>query len=292
MNLIPQSILNNVVEFFRSRFDSLVNIDQIFPVSGGSINYTFRLKTTKGNFFIKWNDSRLYPLMLEAEAEGLTILRQAKSIEIPEVLLVHTDEKYSFILLEWIESGKRKNNFFEDFGFKLSHLHSHTQENFGLDKNNYIGSLRQNNHFHSSWSDFFILERLEPQLKSAHPVLDSLVLKKFNNLFKKLPELFPGEKPALLHGDLWNGNYLTGKTGEACLIDPAVYYGHREMDIAMTRLFGGFDSDFYESYNTHFPLEKGWQERMDICNLYPLLLHVNLFGSGYTNQVKSILNAF
>jgi fructosamine-3-kinase len=114
-------------------------------------------------------------------------------------------------------------------------------------------------------------------------------LSQFERLYHKLPGLFPKEKPRLVHGDLWSGNYLIDQDSNPVLIDPAAYFGHREVDIAMTRLFGGFDEAFYKSYNEVFPLETGWKDRIDLYNLYPLLIHVNLFGSGYVQQVKRII---
>jgi fructosamine-3-kinase len=107
-----------------------------------------------------------------------------------------------------------------------------------------------------------------------------------------MAELFPVEPPSLLHGDLWSGNFMTDVSGHPCMYDPAVYYGHREMDLAMTKLFGGFPEQFYAVYNECFPLEKGWQERMDLCNLYPLMVHVNLFGGNYRKQVEIIVKRF
>jgi len=163
-----------------------------------------------------------------------------------------------------------------------------------LDHNNYIGSLHQSNQKHDKWVSFFIEERLNPQLKLAYDSgkINSSILEKFEVMFLVLEEIFPVEKPSLLHGDLWSGNLMTDNFGNPCLIDPAVYFGFREMDLAMTTLFGGFDSEFYESYQRINHLETGWQERFDICNLYPLLVHVNLFGEGYLSSVKNILKRF
>ena len=165
---------------------------------------------------------------------------------------------------------------------------------FGLDHDNYIGSLPQSNHQHTSWVEFFIEERLEKQIALAKNsgALNNSTIQQFNNLFKRLKEIIPEEKPSLLHGDLWNGNYMLAADGCACLIDAAVYYDHREMDLAMTRLFGGFPEEFYESYHETFPLSSGFEERVDIHNLYPLLVHVNLFGGSYISQVKSVLSRF
>jgi fructosamine-3-kinase len=155
-----------------------------------------------------------------------------------------------------------------------------------------MGSLPQSNKKHSDWISFFVEERLEKQVSLAHEYLSSSNFSAFNRLYKRLGELIPPEPPALLHGDLWGGNYMVSSDGKACLIDPAVYYGHREIDIAMTTLFEGFDGDFYASYHEEYPLEKGWRDRLDIFNLYPLLIHLNLFGSGYLGSIERILKRF
>lgn len=117
-------------------------------------------------------------------------------------------------------------------------------------------------------------------------------LSRLELLYKRLPDLYPEEPPSLLHGDLWSGNFLSAHDGTPCLVDPAVYYGHRETDIAMTRLFGGFSQAFYEAYNHHFPLEPGWESRISLNQLYPLLVHVNLFGEGYMGQVRQVLKQY
>jgi fructosamine-3-kinase len=145
--------------------------------------------------------------------------------------------------------------------------------------------LLQSNEYTANWIDFFIEKRLKAQAGLAfyNGEIPRSLYDKFNDLYNKLPELLPSEKPALLHGDLWSGNVIVGSNGHVSLIDPAVYYGNREAEIAFTKLFGGFSSAFYDAYNEAFPLEKGFEERIDIYNLYPLLVHVNLFGSGYIN---------
>ncbi|MDQ3193264.1 MAG: fructosamine kinase family protein [Bacteroidota bacterium] len=263
-------------------------------IAGGCINETVKIETTSGNYFLKWNSKKSYPGMFEAERKGLTLLNQQKALKIPFVITSGETENQAFLLLEYIESGSKAENFWNDFGKSLATLHKTTAPEFGLDHDNYIGSLAQSNLQNKSWTSFFIQERLEPQIKLARDKgqIETKIIEGFASLYKKLEEIFIPEPPALIHGDLWSGNFTTTEKGLPCIFDPAVYFGHREMDIAMSRLFGGFDQQFYNSYNSHFPLQKGWEERIDICNLYPLLVHVNLFGGGYLQQIKMILKKF
>ena len=286
--MLPQHI-RNLIEHSLG-----FHINNTIQISGGSINRAIKIVTEAKPLFLKWNDANLFPGMFDAEAKGLQLLRSTNTFFIPEVIFTDTADGKSFLILEWIESGVKIKNFWNDFGLRLAKLHRHTSKNFGLDHNNYIGSLQQSNVQHSSWINFFINERLTPQLKRAvdSGKLPDRLIKQLANLSKQLPEIIPKEKPSLLHGDLWNGNFMTAHNGSACLVDPAVYYGHREMDLAMTKLFGGFDREFYEAYNDQFPLEKDFDSRVDIYNLYPLLVHVNLFGGGYVQQVQSILSEF
>src|SRR5437868_6082006 len=218
-------------------------------IGGGCINNALKVETDSGIFFLKWNDAKRFPKMFEAEAKGLILLKEANAIGIPQVIATDEADGYSFILLEFIEPGKRIKNFWEDFGTALAQLHKNTSELFGLEYSNYIGSLPQSNTQKKSWIDFFIEERLEKQIALAKNsgAINHSITQQFNSLYKKLPEIIPNEKPSLIHGDLWNGNFMTGVDGKAWLIDPAVYYGHREMDLAMSKLFGGFSHEFYES---------------------------------------------
>jgi len=175
-----------------------------------------------------------------------------------------------------------------------SALHRHTGKQFGLKHDNYIGSLKQYNDQHDRWVDFFREQRLLVQMEMAagSGLLPGHVKAAFEQLFKRLDDIFPEEPPSLIHGDLWSGNYMVDEKGDACIIDPAVYYGFREMDIGMSRLFGVFGSEFYDAYNETWPMEPGWRERIEICNLYPLMVHVNLFGAGYMGSVESILSRY
>jgi fructosamine-3-kinase len=198
------------------------------------------------------------------------------------------------LVLKFIQSAAHSADFWNDFGHRLAALHKHSQPSFGLSHDNYIGSLHQSNREHTSWEEFFIEERLQPLIRIAfdNREMDSLDVKAFNLFEKRIPQIFPEEPPALIHGDLWSGNYMVNENGNAVIIDPAVYYGHREMDLGMSQLFGGFHPGFYESYDDAFPLRPGWRDRLDYCNLYPLLVHVNLFGRSYLGQIRSILRKF
>lgn len=261
---------------------------------GGCINQGGKLETSRGIFFLKWNDAKKYPDMFKAEAHGLNMLASPNVIDIPEVILTGDSEGSQFLVLEFIEEKSKSQRYWENLGSQLATLHKRSDDFFGLERDNYIGSLKQINAQEKNWIKFFIEHRLQHQLKLAidHQRLNVSIAKQFDVLFGKLPHLLPNEKPALIHGDLWSGNLITNEKGEPCLIDPAVYFGNREMEIAFTRLFGGFSHRFYESYNEAFPLEASYLKRTDIFNLYPLLVHVNLFGGGYATQVVSILDQF
>lgn len=292
--MLPEEIQSELESMLSKLTGEVVKAKAVSPASGGCINQAAAVTTTAGKYFVKWNSAAKYPGMFEAEAKGLQLLKKTGVMFVPGVVQIGTAAKDAFLVLEFVEQGKRPVDFWESFGISLAKLHSHTNAKFGLDHDNYIGSLPQSNAPHSSWSEFFACERLEPQLKLARDEgkMSRLITSRFESLFAVLEELFPAEKPALLHGDLWSGNFMTSPLGTACIFDPAVYFGHREMDIAMTRLFGGFSDGFYEGYMQHRPLEKGWEKRIDLCNLYPLMVHVNLFGGSYIPQVEAIIRKF
>ena len=281
-------------QILSEKFCKPVFVESVHSIGGGCINETAKVKTSAGIFFAKWNDAKKYPGMLETEANGLRLLKGAAAISVPEVITPKTIGNTQYLILEYIDSAVKQKNFWIDFGKSLAKLHKNTSEKFGLDHDNYIGSLPQSNCQHLKWSEFFVLERLEPQIRLArnNKRIGNSILRQFGKLFSQLEKIFPEEKPSLLHGDLWIGNYMIGNKGKPFIIDPAVYFGHREIDLGMTKLFGGFSSEFYESYHEQFPLEKDWQKRTDICNLYPLMVHVNLFGGSYSSQIESTLRRF
>lgn len=263
-------------------------------VVGGDINQARLLETSKGNFFLKMNAGANAARMFELEAKGLELLASADVIRTPLVITFGNTAEGAFLLLENIATGYRAPGFWEKFGESLAALHRKTWAQFGLDHDNFIGSLPQSNKRHDTWSEFYVAERLQPQLDLAAQSnrLESNDLRQLERLFKKLPELCPAEPPALVHGDLWSGNFLVAANGQPVLIDPAVSFSHREMDLAMSRLFGGFDRPFYRSYEETFPLEPGFEGRLPVYQLYYLMVHVNLFGGGYVGSVRSVLRQF
>lgn len=291
---LPGSLTERLARHLSLHLGTHVDIEREMPVGGGSINDSYRLDTNEGPFFVKVNSAERYPAMFEAEADGLRRLRTAGALRVPGVIAQGEDHDDGYLLLEHLSAGKRSATFWEDFGRGLARLHAHTNKAFGLERDNYIGTLRQVNTLDREWASFFIHHRLEPLVKRARDKrkVEAGMALRFERLYNKLDGLFPKELPALLHGDLWSGNFLTGPDGAAAVIDPAVYYGHREMDVAMTKLFGGFEDGFYAGYNAERPLEQGWEERVDLCNLYPLLVHVNLFGGAYPAQIEAILRRF
>jgi fructosamine-3-kinase len=290
--MIPQEITDSLNGYFSSTRNLPAEILNSSPLSGGCINSVSRLETSSGNFCIKYNLRDRFPGMFTSEAGGLAMLKNTGEIHVPGVICTGEAGSFAYILLEYIAQGRKSASFMQDFGRSLARLHRHTAPYFGNGIDNYMGSLPQSNKKHGNWNSFFVEERLKKQVSLAGSYFSSSDFTAFERLYARLGELLPIEPPALLHGDLWGGNYMAGEDGRACLIDPAVYYGHREADIAMTTLFGGFDAQFYASYSEEYPLEKGWQARLDIFNLYPLLIHLNLFGPGYLGSVTSIIRKF
>jgi len=263
-------------------------------IGGGDINETHKLITSSGQFFLKKNSASKFPGMFEAEDKGLGLLHQHSSCTVPRVVQRFEQNDVSYLLMDFLEVGNAKADFWEVFGQKLAQMHKQSQAGFGLDHNNFIGYLLQFNNSRSSWEAFFIEMRLEPMIRMAvdKGLIPKMDLPIFDKLFSLLHDFFPREAPAFLHGDLWNGNFSIGTDGYACLFDPAVYFGHREMDLGMSKLFGGFKSEFYMSYHNSYPLEAGWEKRIEIANLYPLLVHLNLFGGSYYAQVKENIKRF
>lgn len=264
-------------------------------VAAGNLNQAIFLQTDKGAYFLKTNHQSNTDLY-KKEAEGLELIRSNCSLHVPEPIAEGTLEDTNFLLMDWISPAKTKTNYWERLGEGLAELHICTQSLFGLDSYNYISVLTQSNQPTQDWKSFFIQQRLEPMLQKAfyENLITSKYMEEFREIYPRLAGFFPKEKPSLLHGDLWSGNVMVNSVGLPSLIDPAVYFGHREMDLAFSKLFGGFDPRFYAAYEQVFPLEPGFNQRVAVYNLYPLLVHLNLFGSSYlsgiSQTVKKLLN--
>jgi protein-ribulosamine 3-kinase len=278
--------------FFQTLGRSVEVLEARFLV-GGNINTAAQVFSSEGLFFVKWNPEENVD-MFEWEARGLDLLRSTEAIYIPEVIGYGKYRDKTYLVLEYIDPVVPKTNYWESFGQSLALLHSHTQSKFGLHFDNYIGSLPQSNTLTDNGIAFYIEQRLQPQAGMAlyKGLISKELYGKFQKLYQRLPDLLPVERPALLHGDLWSGNVMVNEQGDAALIDPAVYYGLREAELAFTTLFGGFDERFYDAYDEAFPMEDGFQERIPIYNLYPLLVHLNLFGTGYLSGIERVLNRF
>lgn len=266
------------------------SVDSITSLAGGSINQVYLLTTHEGKKVIKVNSSSKFPGMFPAEKEGLEALEQAEAFDVPKVYDCGELEDKAFLLLEHKNEGPQKSHFWKVFGEQLSNLHQTTSEKFGFSSSNYIGSLPQYNEYRKSAAEFYLSQRLEPQMKMASE--RGFSFGDLSGFYSNISEIIPNEPPALLHGDLWSGNYLINEEGLPCLIDPAVCFGPREMDLGMMKLFGGFPDEVFEVYNDHFKLQQGWEERIPLWQLYYLLVHLNIFGSSYLPQVKSIINRF
>jgi fructosamine-3-kinase len=289
---IPIAIREAVTVALSRNVPAAITVFSALP--GGCINHGGRLTTTVGDFFLKWNRSDQLKGMFEAESKGLEILRATRAIHVPDVIATEDLGEYQYLLLEYIEQPSRRRDHWTVLGRQLATLHQATAPSCGLDHNNYIGSVPQSHRQIKSWRDFFVLQRLAPLVERA--IEKSLAPpawhQQFEGLYKKLDSLLPEETPSLLHGDLWQGNVLVDTLGAPCLIDPAIYYGHREVDLAMTKLFGEFEDSFYDAYHETYPLLPDFEQRFEIYNLYPLLVHLHLFGASYVTPIQSTLTAF
>lgn len=273
--------------------------ERVVSVSGGCIAQAAVAKWSDGfGVFVKRATQQ--PGMFHSEAVGLEALAQANAIRVPAVLAVSDDA----LVLELIETGALNADFFERFGRQFAGLHQHRGPVCGFPSDNFIGATPQVNQpigagwedaeegYGLDWPEFFLERRLRCQVDLARANgHGSDLQRKLDKSQSTITDLLDAalEPPSLLHGDLWSGNFLSDANGEPCLIDPAVYYGHREADLAMTALFGGFDESFYAAYHEALPLAEGWRVRQPVYQLYHLLNHLNLFGSAYYGRCHSIL---
>lgn len=283
----------------RSIFGETLSVIKMSPVSGGDINNAFACILSDGTKLFMKSNLRKNIDFFRKEADGLIAIKQTGTIKTPDVLGLGTDKDCSFLLLSFIQTKTPVKSYMSSFGRRLAAMHSAATESytasgrFGFVHDNFIGAGYQANTPKDTWLEFFRDCRLRPQFSRAGRYFDPAMIKKAETLMGKLDSyLIEPEAPSLLHGDLWSGNYIVGNDGEAWLIDPAVYVGHAEADIAMTELFGGFRPDFYSAYREEKPMVPGYEDRKDLYNLYHLLNHLNLFGAGYLYSVQNILNRY
>jgi fructosamine-3-kinase len=258
-------------------------------VSGGSINQTFWVGDTQQSYFIKLNQASQLA-MFGAEALGLKDLEATHSIRVPKAVCWGTAQTNSYLVLEWIDLGRGTASAWVELGRQLAQMHRSavSTKGFGWDQGNTIGSTPQPNPWVEDWADFFAQHRIGYQLDLAQrrganfPQVRKLLSEISNHLSHCPP-------PSLVHGDLWSGNAGFSAAGEPVIFDPAVYWGDREVDLAMTELFGGFPSGFYQGYQAVWPLDSGYEQRKVIYNLYHILNHFNLFGGSYRSQAQQMM---
>ncbi|MGB5622855.1 MAG: fructosamine kinase family protein [Gammaproteobacteria bacterium] len=274
-----------------ARLGRTLSAQRAAPVSGGCINTAWRLCCDDGDVFLKTNaPDRL--AMFEAEAEGLAELARADGLRVPRVLGAGSSGTIAWLALEYVETGTAASGTERRLATGLALQHGKLADRFGWHRDNTIGSTPQPNATAESWPAFFAGQRLGFQLDLARErgwprsMIDS-----GRRLQQRLDAFFDDQRPepALLHGDLWGGNWATDTRGAPFVFDPAVYYGHREADIAMTRLFGGFGADFYAVYHERWPRQPGEEVRCELYNLYHVLNHLNLFGAAYQAQAEQMI---
>jgi protein-ribulosamine 3-kinase len=281
-----QSIIQHIEQTTGRHF----SVDQQRSMGGGSINAAFLLSGDDGQqFFVKTNQTGR-KAMFEAEARGLQEIASSNTIKVPKSVCFGENQLQSYIVLEYLDMAGRADQ--QVLGEQLAAMHHVTAEKFGWKINNTIGATHQPNDWTVNWLDFWRDQRLGFQLRLAEKQgYGGELLSLGEKLLVEMPKLFDGQeiKPSMLHGDLWGGNVAGLKDATPVIFDPAFYYGDREADIAMTYVFGGFDPDFYASYQNAFPLDDGFAVRKTFYNIYHIINHLNLFGGGYHGQAIHML---
>jgi fructosamine-3-kinase len=260
-------------------------------VSGGCINQGYKISSNNTEYFVKLNDVSQVE-MFAAEVLGLKEMYATQTITVPQPICWGTAENSSYIVLQWLDLVRGNNSSWRVMGRQLAAMHREGKsDRFGWSRNNTIGSTPQVNTWMDNWADFFAEQRIGYQLKLAKrrggnfPDLSKVVDAVRNKLADRQPQA------SLLHGDLWSGNAAIATDGAPVILDPATYYGDREADLAMTELFGGFPTAFYNGYNQTWQLDSGYQQRKSIYNLYHILNHFNIFGGGYANQAQRTIDS-
>ena len=293
------AVFSSIKEAVSSVCGRDVTVEKKQAVHGGEANDAFELFLSGGKKLFMKSNSVSNADFFRAEAEGITAIKTTGTLRVPEIYAMGTDGSCSFLLMEFIERTGTMRDFWEKLGAGLAAMHKADTSafvlggKFGLISDNYIGAGKQKNSPKESWTEFFAECRLRPQFELASGYFDGTTIMKADRLLDNLDRfLYEPEKPSLLHGDLWSGNFLPGENGEPVLIDPAVYVGCNEADIAMTELFGGFDKRFYSAYFETMGTVSGYEDRRDLYNLYHLTNHLNLFGSAYLSAVVRTIDRY
>ncbi len=298
MTPIPAPLVTALTSTLRAAGDHTA-LTSVQAIGGGCINLAYRLTTAQGTYFLKWNPQAL-PGMFSAEAHGLTLICSTRTIRVPTVVAVAeaSADCPAYIMLEWLEDSNGTASHMDQalLGTQLAAMHRATMPAYGLDQDNYLGSTLQYNDWDDDWIRFFRERRLRPQIELAqrNGRLPSQRRKGLERLLEHLDQWLSGieRQPALLHGDLWAGNVLSLPDGTPALIDPAIYYGDREAELAYTGLFGGFHDRFMAAYQEAWPLAPDYADRCDLYNLYHLLNHLNLFGERYGAQIDAVVQRY
>lgn len=262
-------------------------------LGGSTFSQSAKIETAEGDFFIKFSE-QLSLEIYQKEKKGLEALKSYSGAMIPKVFGYGEYEQHSYLLMEYVATTNPSSKSWEQLAEQMATMHTVSERYFGWDTANFIGSLPQSNATKDHWADFYSEERLKVQVGKAlyEENIPTALANKFDRLYLKLDRFFPEERSSLLHGDFWSGNVLHRGSEPPLWIDPSVYFGHREYDIAFSQLFGGIDARFYEVYQSLFPIEPGFEDRIPMYQLYPLLVHHNLFGGSYLQQIDKILNRY
>jgi fructosamine-3-kinase len=261
----------------------------------GSFSEFYIIGSGAQNYFLKLSTHPEAYAQYKAETIGLRAIGESNTIQVPQIIgYGRLESNTAYLCMEYVDAVPFSTRTSEKLGYQLAALHRHSAEYYGWKENNFIAVLPQENRKCQNWIDFFIDQRLKIQFDLAAKQFSDGFLKceNLNLFYTNIRQTLIEEKPSLLHGDLWSGNILSDKKAAVYLIDPAVYYGHREVDIAMALLFGGFQSNFYNAYQEVFPLLPEWENRIPIYQLYYLLVHLNLFGRAYLNAVEGIVRKY
>lgn len=264
---------------------------QTHRIGGGCINESYVIAGAGQRYFVKLNHADLHQ-MFAAEADGLHEIAASHTLRVPQVICHGVSGAQDYLVLEHLEFGPGNNQSQAQLGRDLARMHRHTAKQFGWWRDNTLGATPQPNRQCDSWIEFWRQQRLGHQLQLAAGNGHGGELQALGQtLLDHLDDLFAGHhpQPSLLHGDLWSGNYAIAVDGRPVIFDPAVYYGDRETDLAMTELFGGFATGFYRAYEDEYPLAPGYQQRKVFYNLYHILNHLNLFGGGYLRQAAAMM---